>query len=353
MAKLVDTTEWREFRVGDLFDVCRGTGYGLRDLVEGDTPLISAKTTDNSIVVRANVPAKFPPNTITVTTDGAGMGFATVQIESFDIASNAVALLPRESMCIAQSALLFICPLISQGAYRFDYGDKFNANRVRELILRLPATVDGKPDWDYMEQYMAHAMDEMRPVADELHQLESTLSLHAVDVSEWEEFMVGDLFEVKHPTRARSLKQYVDGDVAFVATGVGECGNGVSAYVQPLSDEQIDAGGCITVSPVDGKCFWQPNDFCGRGGAGSSILLCYPKDIQFDEHAGMFIAAVMTDVYSGWTYSDAGSGSIVKQSSIKLPATLDGKPDWDAMVEMMRGYTDSVREVAEVLGELR
>ena len=156
---MIDIKNWKEFCLGDLFDIKKGTGFGLKNLPEGSTPLISATTKNNSIVAYTDVEPIFPSNTITVTTDGAGMGYATVQTEAFDIASNAVALIPKNNN-VGLYAKFFICSVIRQYANRFSYKDKMNRGQLLQLLIKLPVTSDGQPDWDYMEFYMKKVMEE-------------------------------------------------------------------------------------------------------------------------------------------------------------------------------------------------
>lgn len=90
-----------------------------------------------------------------------------------------------------------------------------------------------------------------------------------IDTKQWKEFIIKDLFTVKRPS-ARSQANYNDGDIPFVASG--NFNNGVLKYLEPKKDEILDAGNCITVSPIDGSSFYQEDDFLGRGGAVSSSL---------------------------------------------------------------------------------
>jgi len=38
--------------------------------------------------------------------------------------------------------------------YRFGYGRKWTLEKMRETVLVLPTTSDGKPDWEFMENYI-------------------------------------------------------------------------------------------------------------------------------------------------------------------------------------------------------
>lgn len=49
---------------------------------------------------------------------------------------------------------MFICALIRAEKFRFSYGRKWHLVRMKESIIRLPATSTGEPDWAFMESYV-------------------------------------------------------------------------------------------------------------------------------------------------------------------------------------------------------
>ena len=100
--------------------------------------------------------------------------------------------------------------------------------------------------------------------------------MERIDTSQWKTFEIGDLFDVSRPV-ARSQAKYKEGSVPFVASG--NYNNGVVKWCEPMESDVLDPKGCITVSPLDGSAFYQPNDFLGRGGAGSAILLLRNEEL--------------------------------------------------------------------------
>ncbi len=48
---------------------------------------------------------------------------------------------------------LFLKTVILQQKAKYTYGYKFNEQRMRKQMILLPITDEGKPDYDYMEQY--------------------------------------------------------------------------------------------------------------------------------------------------------------------------------------------------------
>lgn len=152
-----------------------------------------------------------------------------------------------------------------------------------------------------------------------------------IDTKQWKEFVIKDLFTVKRPS-ARSQANYEDGDVPFVASG--NFNNGILKYLQPKEDEILDSGNCITVSPIDGSSFYQEDDFLGRGGAGSSIILLYNTNLNL--YNGYFIATVIRTVCRKYAYSDMANKDTIGTEKIKLPVDETGNPDFSYMESYMK-----------------
>jgi hypothetical protein len=49
---------------------------------------------------------------------------------------------------------LFICTLINREVYRFSYGRAVYSTVAEKMIIRLPVTPSGEPDWQFMEDYI-------------------------------------------------------------------------------------------------------------------------------------------------------------------------------------------------------
>lgn len=143
---------------------------------------------------------------------------------------------------------------------------------------------------------------------------------------EWGEFYIGDLFSVSRP-KARNKDDYIYGDVPFVASGT--VNNGVMKCCKGKENEVLDAGNCLTVSPVDGSTFYQPMDFLGRGGAGSSILMLRSDSIQPD--FGQFIARAVQQTCSKYSYGHMGNKDSINRERVMLPVDDKGKPDYAYM----------------------
>lgn len=172
--------------------------------------------------------------------------------------------------------------------------------------------------------------------------------MSVVDTSTWKPFCARDLFTLERP-KARIVRDYEPGDMPFVASGMSD--NGVSCLVAPLSPDDFDKGQCLTVSPLDGSCFWQSSDFLGRGGSGASV--CILRSEYLTERNALFVAScVRIALSSAASYGNLYTGSKLLDAIIMLPATPDGEPDWAYMEMYMQQVLDREEMFAEHLASL-
>lgn len=167
-----------------------------------------------------------------------------------------------------------------------------------------------------------------------------------MNIRKWHDYKIEELFAISKPAN-RVLTNYENGDTPFVASGC-EC-NGVQKYCQPQKGESLDKANCITVSPVDGFSTFQPIDFLGRGGAGSSIhILRNPK---LNRNNALFICAVLRQHLKHFSYNNMLSAKTLKNEVIKLPAATDGQPDWRYMEEYILECETKVAHFLDMLND--
>lgn len=165
-----------------------------------------------------------------------------------------------------------------------------------------------------------------------------------IDTTKWGNFVIEDLFDIKRPS-SRSQSDYEEGEIPFIASG--NYNNGVLKYLMPKDNELLDKGNCITVSPVDGSSFYQKEDFLGRGGAGSSIILLYNDHLN--EKNGTFIATIIRKICSKYGYNDMGSKESIRKEIIKIPVDDENNPDWSYMEQYMKNIELQSRKSIEKL----
>jgi len=94
----------------------------------------------------------FNGNCVTVSNNGS-VGCAFYQPNDFTCSHDANVLLLKERDWNVYIAM-FICTLIELEKFRWAYGRKWRPSRMPDSNIKLPVTSSGKPDWEYMENYI-------------------------------------------------------------------------------------------------------------------------------------------------------------------------------------------------------
>ena len=170
-----------------------------------------------------------------------------------------------------------------------------------------------------------------------------------INTNDWKEFVISELFEISRPI-ARSQAKYTEGNVPFVASG--NYNNGIVKWCMPKEDEVLDLGNCITVSPLDGSAFYQKENFLGRGGAGSAILML--RNDELTELSGLFIASVIRNALTKYSYSDQLNSQTIADETIWLPIVRNTeKPDYMHMEKYMQKILNEVDISIENLSQIK
>ncbi|MEO5288021.1 restriction endonuclease subunit S [Limosilactobacillus allomucosae] len=328
MKKLVEK-EWNNYNVSEIFSkIQRGKRLKKADQFPGAVPYVSSTANNNGVdgYIEAVHGTRIFSDCISLANSGS-VGTAFYEPFKF-VASDHVTSLRRKNT--SKESYLFLSAMVEKQGVNFNFNREINDSRIKKMQLMLPVDDSGKPDYDYMEQYASEMRGGMLMryrtyVARQLAQLEYK-QIATLDKKEWKEFRLGKLFEISRP-KARNKDHYEMGDIPFVASGATN--NGVMKCCKPHMDEQLDAGNCITVSPVDGSSFYQPIDFLGRGGAGSSILMLRNNNLNL--FRGEFMARMVQQTCSKYSYGHMGNKDSIKHERIMLPVNATGEPDYEYM----------------------
>lgn len=149
-----DTYDWLDFRLMDIFNFSKGKRLTKEDMSLGKLNYIGAISENNGIRQKIDGKPTHKGNCITVNYNGS-VGEAFYQKEEF-WASDDVNILRLKSteLILTKYIALFICTVIKANKYRFGYGRKWTLEKMKESIIKLPATKQRLPDWEFMESYI-------------------------------------------------------------------------------------------------------------------------------------------------------------------------------------------------------
>ena len=154
--------------IGDYFEVEYGTFRPKDKLGFGKYNYVTTSGFNNGITDKIDV-ADHQGGCITVASDGALMGSAFYQEEPFSTSNIVSTLTPFDKTPLNKYNAQFICALIFSKRSEFGWlGFKFSVDRVRNLVVKVPITSTGEPDWQYMEDYMRRIMDKSEQIISDL-----------------------------------------------------------------------------------------------------------------------------------------------------------------------------------------
>jgi len=149
---LSSVVSWKSFRYGDLFEIRKGKRLTKEDMVAGAIPFIGATDSDNGITAYVgNDENLYDGNKITVSYNGS-IAESFYQPVPFVASDDVNVLEPKFDL--DKYIGLFLCTLIRREKYRYNYGRKWHAEKMRESRIRLPVKADGQPDWPLMRDYV-------------------------------------------------------------------------------------------------------------------------------------------------------------------------------------------------------
>ena len=154
----VDISTWKNFEIGSLFDIVKGTRLTKANMKSGDIRFIGSSALNNGWTTSIkNDEHLHPANTLTVCYNGS-VGETFYQDEPFWASDDVNVLYPKFEM--NEHIGMFIAPLIRSVGQRYAFVDKWRMEVMEHGEIRLPVDKEGIPDWAYMDSFMSTALRE-------------------------------------------------------------------------------------------------------------------------------------------------------------------------------------------------
>ncbi len=340
---MIDTSSWKEFRVGDLFDIHPTKAYKLTNaqlLDDGDYPVIANSAYNNGIGGYSTKEPTEKGNMVTFsdTVDANTIFYQPNDFVGYPHVQGLYPLIYEDKWneyTYSFFVSVFRSSAISKG---FDYGNKFRRDIAVDLIIKLPATSDGLPDWDYMESYMKVIMEDSERILESLRKADDTK--HLIDVSGWGEFDITKLFDMSLPKGDLQVKKVDDGNVPLITPS--NFNNGMLQRISEQSPSTLYAKGSLTVD-MFGNAYYQEEDFFVTAHGHVNVLI--PK-MTLNVYTGTFLAStIRTMFFDKYGFNEMCTQKVLKAESIKLPITSTGEPNWQYMEEYMRKIMDKSQQI--------
>ena len=134
--KNIDVSEWKEFRVGDLFSLDRGKEPAPNNVSDGDIPLINEISSNNGISKYASSNNVLSGNSITVSVNYAQNVF--YQSSPFCASVNILAL---QLGNLSSNVGLFLKSILSKKHNIYSYTNKISRDRLLNETIKLPTKI--------------------------------------------------------------------------------------------------------------------------------------------------------------------------------------------------------------------
>ena len=145
-SRTLGVESWKEFVVGDYFEVKKGKRLTSEDQTEGNTLYIGAIDSNNGVANKIGQEPIHEGNTISLSYNGS-VGEAFYQPEPFwatdDV--NVLYFRPENGVQFNKYIALFVCAVLRQEKYRYSYGRKWVLENMKTTVIKLPAKGE-KPD---------------------------------------------------------------------------------------------------------------------------------------------------------------------------------------------------------------
>lgn len=319
----LNISEWKEYRLGDLFEIKKGKRLTSEDQTEGATPYIGAIDSNNGVSNYIGQTPIHEGNTISLSYNGS-VGQAFYQPIPFWATDDVNVLYFRDkTISFNRNMALFICTILKQEQYRYCYGRKWVLDSMNETLVKLPTKGD-KPDWSYMEKYISslrsQAVTSTKKVGD-----------ISFDYKKWKSFSFGRLITEENIYKAKAYSKielvtsdvWKEGFIHFVSRT--EENNSIDCYAIKSDFSDIEEGNAITVGDTTSTIAYQGEPFVN----GDHIIVI--RADWLNKYTGMFIVSLLRKEHYRYSYGRAYLMDSIKNTKLVLPVKKeDGKPIIDA-----------------------
>ena len=148
----LNTQDWKWFNYTDLFRISGSKTTPLEELEtygKGKYPYVTTQAVNNGVEGYYNYCTEKGG---VLTVDSAVLGYCSYQENDFSASDHVEVLTPLFEM--NRYIAIFLVTLINKEQYRYSYGRKCSQIKLRNSKIKLPVTAEGKPDWQFMEDYI-------------------------------------------------------------------------------------------------------------------------------------------------------------------------------------------------------
>lgn len=360
--------KWEEYHLYDLFHIDTGNKFDRSKMTSymPSVNFVGRSSTRNGVtayVDKLDGVKPYEAGNLTIALGGEHLGSCFIQKYPFYTSQNVVVLMPLVEM--NENIKIFISHLIrneSKNNY-MAFARELNAHIRTDFVIKLPSTKRGKPDFEYMDKYIAGLMCDLSTVPDYFldegydnacwyldnidqnkfeQEYESAASSGTIKLSErkWMPFRLGDIVEDIHNGKAYNSSELVVADnedyISYVTRK--DKNNGVSMCVQLKEYDGLESSNAITIGDTTATIFYQHHDFI----TGPHIIVIRAK--WFNVYTANFLITLLNkERYRYPVFGRSFSKDLIKETVVQLPVDSHGLPDYKFMEDYIKSCTFSCK----------
>ena len=200
MSKLtLDSVEWGEFKIKDIFEIETVKGKPVENYENGEIPYVSTASINNAVINFIHRDEKIITKGFSITVDPikGSCFFHEYDFVGRGFSGASVNVLRNKKLNKFNG--IFICSAIEKTSKsKASYGYLFNSNRLKNGILLLPIGAQGNPNWQFMEDYIKQEMKEQsQKVANYYENKLLKLAFEFLDLEiEWKEYCIEEILNI-------------------------------------------------------------------------------------------------------------------------------------------------------------
>ena len=276
----LNVNKWKEFVIGDLFDVELSKGdLKIDDCETGDIPLVSSGQTNNGIIGHINKDGDgkavmFSGGKITVDMFCS----AFYQPDTFYSVSHGRVNILTPKFDYSEKILLFITTLINKEAFKYSYGRAVYSNEIQRMTISLPIEYESDdvtpkkdfskgfhrdgyiPDFQWMEDYIKQLH------SNHITTKNNNYHTKKLNVSDWKDFNLArtpeksGLFDIES-CKCSCAEDLEDGDeINYI--GAKKNDNGIMKSVKMIPELVSKGNGILFI--CDERRFYRFYYYCNR-----------------------------------------------------------------------------------------
>lgn len=321
---IINTSNWKEFLLTDLFNFENCKCNNASELEDGeDIEYIGAKKNDNGhmkfVKEEQNLITK--GNCILFICDGQGSVGYTLYMPQDFIGSTTTCAGYNDNL--NEKIGMFLVTILDLERPKYSFGRKYRTH-LKDTYIKLPCTLDGNPDWKYMNDFIEGLLESAR--GESLKNLVRTNNSNpsAFNINKWNDYKFGDLLDEVYKGKSYVKSELEESDcrgIIFVSRTDND--NGCDGFIEgKINDYEYEKGNALIIGDTTSTCFYQEKDFI----CGDHIVVIRAN--WLNKYTGLFIKTLLEKERFKYNYGRSFKMELVKNTIIKLPSDSKGNPDW-------------------------